>query len=257
MLDTGVLMPRGEQSSTFVAYGARPTEVQPLLTGAGFELVSLLGVEGLASMIEDNLNALTGPAWELWSDLNCRVASDPSLHGAVEHLLAVAVKPRWRAALRQVARRLHAAGLAFKVVGGAALALHGVPLPVHDIDLEMPVSDVYRFHELYADQATLLPALRQGETYSSHFGRYTIEGVQIEVMGDLHRREGDRWLPATTSTESTVDVEGTPCPVSWLEEEALAYIRRDRLDRAALCLPHCDHLRLVRLLRGEQPTNVL
>jgi hypothetical protein len=156
-----------------------------------------------------------------------------------------------------IARRLRASGIAFKLVGGASIALHGVPVPVHDIDLEMPVSDVYRFHQLYADYVTLEPELRVGETYRSHFGRYTIEGVQIEVIGDLHRREGDRWHPSSTSTQSMLDVEGTPCPVSWLEEETLAYIRRDRLERAALCLPHCDRLRLVHLLRGERPTHVL
>ena len=43
-------------------------------------------------MIEETVNALTGPAWELWADLNYRVAANPQLHGAVEHLLAIAVK---------------------------------------------------------------------------------------------------------------------------------------------------------------------
>ena len=48
-----------------------------------------------------------------------------------------------------------------------------------------------------------------------------------------------------------------PVRVSWLEEEALAYIRRGRLERAALMLPHCDHARLVALLRGQVKTPVL
>lgn len=256
-LEAGILPPRGEHASAFVAYGAFPGEVAPLLNDTGFELVSLLGVEGLVSMIEDPVNALDGPAWELWSDLNYRVAADPSLHGAVEHLLAIALKPRWRAVLRAVVRRLHAAGIAFKVVGGAALALHGVPVPVDDIDLEMPVPDVYRFQELYGEHATQPAALSASDLYRSHFGRYTVDGVQIEVMGDLHRREGDRWVPGYSTTEARLEVDGVPCPASWLEEETLAYIRRGRLERAARCLPYCDHERLTQLLRAEIQIHVL
>ena len=81
--------------------------------------------------------------------------------------------------------------------------------------------------------------------------------VQIEVMGDLHRREGTHWVPTYTRTETTLEVEGVPVRVPWLEEETLAYVRRSRLDRAAICLPHCNHDRLTKLLRGEQATFVL
>ena len=35
------------------------------------------------------------PAWDAWVTLNWRLAADPTLHSGAEHLLAVAVKPRW------------------------------------------------------------------------------------------------------------------------------------------------------------------
>ena len=60
-----------------------------------------------------------------------------------------------------------------------------------------------------------------------------------------------------SATETTVDLDGVPVHVSWLEEETLAYARRGRLGRAAECLPHCDHDRLLALLRGEQAAGVL
>jgi len=77
----------------FVAYFAHPTEVVPLCQGAGFAVVTVLGVEGVISMIEAGVNALSGAAWDLWVDLNYRLATDPSIHGCNEHLLAIAVKP--------------------------------------------------------------------------------------------------------------------------------------------------------------------
>jgi len=92
ILSTGVLPPR--KGGGFIAYFAHPAEVGPLVTRSGFEIVTILGVEGLVGRIEDGVNALSGPAWEAWVDLNYRVAADPSIHGGAEHLLVIALKLR-------------------------------------------------------------------------------------------------------------------------------------------------------------------
>lgn len=257
LLTTGVLPPRGESDPEFVAHFAHPSEVGPLCRDAGFEVVTVLGVEGLVSLIETGVNALSGEAWDAWVDLNYRVAPDPSIHGCVEHLLAVAVKPRWRAVLREIAWRLDKAEITYKVVGGASAALHTVPLPVKDLDIETDIEGAYRFQTLFPDCVVEPVALRESEAHRSHFGRLDFDGVVVEVMGDLHRREGERWVPTVATTKATVDLDGVSVHVSWLEEEMLAYIRRGRLDRAAQCLPHCDRERLLALLRGEQATGVL
>ncbi len=257
ILSTGCLPPREGRIGEFVAHFAHPTEVAPLCQQAGFEVLTLLGVEGLVSMIEEGVNALSGQAWDAWVDLNYRVAADPSIHGCVEHLLAIAVKPRWRSVLRRIARRLDGAGVAYKVVGGASLALHSVPVPVRDLDIETDAEGAYRFGALFAPHVVEPVALRESQVYRSHIGRFEIDGLSVEILGDLHRREGARWVPTAATTETTVHLDDVPVRVSWLEEETLAYIRRGRLDRAAQCLPHCDQARLLALLRGEQATGVL
>lgn len=166
-------------------------------------------------------------------------------------------QPDWRTALRQLVLWLDEAGVGYKVVGGTGVALHGVTVPVHDVDLEMSVEDAYRFQQRFAEQTLEPVALRESETYRSHFGRFEIAGLIVEVMGDLQRREDGRWTPTSTLTEATVNLDGVPVRVPWLEEETLAYIRRGRMERAALCLPHCDHERLLSLLRGERRTYVI
>jgi len=257
ILTTGVLPPRGESDAEFVAYFAHPTEVVPLLRNVGLGTVTVLGVEGLVSMVEDGVNALSGEAWDTWADLNYRIATDPSIHGCVEHLLVVAVKPLWRAVLRQIAWRLNEVGMAYTLVGGVSAALHGVPVPVNDLDIETDAEDAYRFQALFADHVVEPVALRENEVYRSHFGRFDFAGVAVEVIGDIRRREGELWVPTRAKTETTVNLDGVPVHVSWLEEETLAYVRRGRLDRAAQCLPHCDQGRLLALLRGEQDIGVL
>jgi S-adenosylmethionine-dependent methyltransferase len=255
---TGVLPPTASGSPTFTAYFARPEEVAPLCWEAGFEVAAVLGVEGLVSVIEDQaVNSLTGPAWDWWAEANWRTAPDPSLHGAVEHLLVVARNPRWRPVLCEIARRLAEAEVRYTVVGGTSLALHGLPLPVKDIDIETDPNGAYRFAALFAPHVVEPIALRESPSYRSHFGKFNFDGVQVEVMGRLERREGNTWVPTEVVNTETVNLEGVPVRTSWLEDEVLAYIRRGRLDRAALCLPRCNQERLLTLLRGARATHVL
>lgn len=257
VMRTGRLPPRSQAGSAFVAYFAHPSEVVPLCRKAGFEVLTVLGVEGVVSMIEDQVNALSGAAWDTWLDLNHRLASDLTIHGCVEHLLVVAHKPRWRAVLRHIAQRSNEFGVVSKVVGGAAAALHGVPIPVKDLDIETDFDGARRFQALFPEHVVEPVSLRESETYRSHLGRLDFDGVAVEIMGDLQRREGERWVPTAARTQTTVDLEGVAARVSWLEEETLAYIRRGRLERAAQCLPHCNRERLLALLRGEQALGVL
>ncbi len=241
----------------FVSYFSRPEDVPPLFWQSGLEVTTILGLEGLASRAEERLNELRGPAWEAWLDVNYAVAADPAIHGLTDHLLVVARKPAWRAALRRLAGRLNEAGIPYKVVGSASLALHGLPLIVGDIDIETSAADAYRVADLFADHLVMPVALRESPLYRSHLGHLEIAGVTVEIMGDIEQPVAGGWASTATSTETRVNLDGVPVPVSWLEEEMLAYIRRDRLDRAALCLSHCDQGRLLMLLRGQVRTNVV
>lgn len=246
LLETGQLPPRPEGG--FVAYMAHPTEVAPLCRGAGLDVETVLGVEGVVSMIDASVNALEGAAWDYWVDLNYTLASDPSIHGVVEHLLAICRKPLWRAVLRTIIQRLAASDIAYRVVGGTALALRGLPVPVHDLDLEMSVADVYRFGDLFSPYALEPVAWRETADVRSHFGRFEIGGMVVEAMGGLEWRRGDRWVPSMLATADTADLDGLAVPVPELEEDVLAYLRRGRLERAALALPHCNPERFQALL---------
>lgn len=256
LLDTGRLPPRPLRPGGFVAYFAHPREVAPLCWRAGLEVRAVLGVEGLVSQIEAGVNQLEGDAWARWVDVNWRVAPDPSLHGAVEHLLVVTRRPLWRAALRHLAEKLNAAGIPYKIVGSTSLALHGLPLAPGDIDVETDGASAYHVQTLWPEAVVDPVMLRTSAAYRSHLGHLSIDGVTVEVMGAMERPAGDGWVSTSASTETIVDLDGVPVPISWLEEETLAYVRRGRLERAAQCLPYCDQNRLLALLRGDVPTAV-
>ncbi|MGC9358433.1 MAG: hypothetical protein ACP5GX_11220 [Anaerolineae bacterium] len=81
----------------------------------------------------------------------------------------MARKARWRALLPSLARRLNEAGIDYRLVGGASVTLHGVPVTTQDLDLEMSKADAYRCQTLLESvfgAKTLLPvALREKESY--------------------------------------------------------------------------------------------
>lgn len=257
VLVSGMIPPFKRDSTEWVSFMIHPREVRPFLFSESFDVHSILGVEGIVSMIEDRVNELQGEAWQVWADLNFQVAEDTSLHGCVGHLLAVAERPLWRESIQEVCGRLNEEGISYRIVGGMSARLQGVDLPVNDIDLEMDNGAVYRFQELFEEYTLQAVELRENETYRSHFGRFDVRGVTFEVMADLQRREGENWVPSYTITSQEVEVEGVKVNVSWLEEEVLAYMRRGRLERAAACLPLCDRERLGSLFGRIGDLNVV
>lgn len=247
---SGLLPPRTDGQVAFTAYFAHPNEVRPLCESAGLDLIELLAAEGLASGRDDKLNALEGNAWDFWVDVNATVSRDPSVLGGAEHLLAVCRRPRWRSVLKQIAATAAEHKLDYRIVGGTALALRGLPVPVHDVDVEFPataIDDAYRLERLLEGEIILQVSWRESESYRSHFGRMIVDGVAVEIMAGLERRVGEQWLPSFLTTDEVVWFEGLQVRTLALEEEVLAYLRAGRLDRAGTVLPHCkaDRMRLL------------
>lgn len=249
---TGLQPPREDGQVAFVAYFAHPSEIRPLCRHAGLEIRTVLGVEGVCSLREEKINALQGEAWDQWVEINYRIAHDPCTHGGVEHLLAVCHRPRWRAILHRVARTLSETNIDYRLVGSAALALHGVDVPVHDLDLEMAKEDAQRLLAQFKAHIVLPLAWREAEHIRSHYGRLEIDGVGIDVMAGLERRVRGHWVPALCTSGTTVELDGTRICLVALEEETLSQMRRGRLDAAAAALPSCDHNRLLERLAEAQ-----
>lgn len=258
ILDTGRIPPRSDGTPTFVAYLAHPAEVQPLCRRAGFTVLHLLGVEGVVSTSEEKINALEGEAWGRWVDVNYQIAHDPYSLGGIEHILAVCRKPVWREVLRRIAHTLNVAQIDYAVVGGTSLALRGLPVPVNDLDIEMGSRDDLRRAETFLSTHVIEPvAYRESEQVRSYSGRLCMDGVSVEIMAVLEWRRRERWVPSLLSTRTEVALGGTKVSVLSLEEEALATLRRGKLKRAALALPHCDPVRFQQLLRQAQRERAL
>ena len=70
-------------------YFADPTNVRPFMERCGVETVEVLGCEGVVSEVEEELNQLADPEFEMWVDLNYRLGKNPKLLAASAHILHV------------------------------------------------------------------------------------------------------------------------------------------------------------------------
>jgi S-adenosylmethionine-dependent methyltransferase len=74
------------------AYFAHPDEVIPLGESAGFSTLRLMGCEGILAGHEEYVNSLSGADHDFWLDINYRMAQEPCLLGASDHLLYIGRK---------------------------------------------------------------------------------------------------------------------------------------------------------------------
>jgi hypothetical protein len=55
-------------------------------------VTGLFAAEGFVGALDETMNALEGSEWEAWVDLNYRLASEPTLFSAADHVLALGKK---------------------------------------------------------------------------------------------------------------------------------------------------------------------
>ena len=78
------------------------------------------------------------------------------------------------------------ADVRWAVTCGSALTLHGLPYHPSDLDFFAPADDAYRIAERLSEFPTVFPVqLRSSGIFRSHFGRFRIDDVEVDVVGDF------------------------------------------------------------------------
>jgi GNAT superfamily N-acetyltransferase len=145
------------------------------------------------------------------------------------------VKKSYLAALRTIHRRLCDASIEWVVTGSLGMALQGMSVEVHDIDLQTDEIGAYEIEKRLADYIIRPVRYVASERIRSHFGRLEIEGVKVEIMGALQKwLDGQGWEKPVDVTQyrRLVEVEGMSVPALSLAYEQQAYEQLGRLDKA-------------------------
>lgn len=121
------------------------------------------------------------------------------------------------------------------VTGSLGMALHGMQMEIHDIDLQTDKEGAYEIERRLVTSLVKLVHFKASERIRSYFGVFEVGGIKIEIMGDMQHLNDDQKWDAQVAIESCrdwVDLEGMHIPVMTLEHEAEAYLKMGRTEKA-------------------------
>ncbi|WP_254536618.1 nucleotidyltransferase domain-containing protein [Halomarina litorea] len=148
------------------------------------------------------------------------------------------------AAVRTLCDRLPE-DLPWAITASANLALRGLPVDPGDVDVVTDAEGVHRIADCFSDAVVrpLVPPEAAGSpTIRSHFGALSLDGCEVELMGDVEHRVDGEWVPAPDvgAVREFVTMGEYAVPVMPLDFEAFGYRARGDNERAALVAKHAE-----------------
>jgi hypothetical protein len=124
------------------------------------------------------------------------------------------------------------------VTGSTGFALQGVPVAVHDVDVQTDAAGAYEIARRFAAEVTAPVRPAESARIRSHFGALLVDGIAVEIMGDIQKRRPDGTWEAPVDVARhrrwvTLD-DGLRVPVLALEYEATAYRMLGRHETAEM-----------------------
>lgn len=144
--------------------------------------------------------------------------------------------------LKKIVGRLKGEGITWALTGSLSFALQGVPVDPHDIDIQTDKEGAYRIAELFSEHITRKVRFSTSERIRSHFAVMMIDGVRVEIMGDIQKRVGNEWEPAPDLNRYIhhIRIDGIEIPVLDLNYEYIAYLKLGRYERAMILKSFID-----------------
>lgn len=147
------------------------------------------------------------------------------------------IDPTYLNILRLIYTRLKDSNINWVVTGSLGFALQNVPVTPQDIDLQTNEAGAYEIERLLSKYVTRNVVFSSVENIRSHFGALTIDGIKVEIMGDIAKRLEDGTWEEPVDLErykQFVEVEGMQIPVLSLEYEYQAYLKLGRIEKAQI-----------------------
>ncbi|MYE88649.1 hypothetical protein F4X33_06610 [Candidatus Poribacteria bacterium] len=147
------------------------------------------------------------------------------------------IDPVYLNILRQIHARLANTDVNWVITGSFGFALQGVPVQPNDIDIQTDRAGAYAIESLFSDVVVRKVKFSATERIKSHFGALRIDGLEVEIMGDIQKRGADGvWeeIVDLPRYKQMVEIAGLLVPVLSLEYECQAYIKFGRVEQAKM-----------------------
>ena len=157
------------------------------------------------------------------------------------------LNPNYLNVLCKIEARLTNTNINWALTGSLSFALQGIALEPHDIDIQTEKAGAYEIERRFSEFVVRKVVFSSSEKIRSHFGAISIDGIQVEIMGDISKRLDDvTWEePVNVARHKRIImVEDMHIPVLSLEYEYHAYLKLGRIQNAQL---------LKQALQGKKP----
>jgi hypothetical protein len=115
------------------------------------------------------------------------------------------------------------------------MALQGMEIEVHDIDIQTDQRGAYEIEKRLSEYVVKPVRFSASAGIRSHFGILEMDGIKIEIMGDIQKLlAGHTWEQPVKVEQHRcwVDIDGLRIPVLSLQYEYQAYLKLGRVERA-------------------------
>ncbi len=143
-----------------------------------------------------------------------------------------------------LAEKLESSKTSWAITGSTSLALQGIDLVPNDVDILTDEAGAYTIANLFSEQVVSPVSFKRSPRYESHFGRLEVEGVTIEIMGNLRVFRGGQWSPIMTPQTRKVEiieVENQKVPVISLASQKDSGYLKERLGKTRSIFPRQEH----------------
>jgi len=121
------------------------------------------------------------------------------------------------------------------ITGSLGFALHGMNVSVNDIDIQTDKHGAFHIANIFRSNIVTPIELSESKKIRSYLGELNINGVKIEIMGDLQKKLSSGNWECPVSVEEHLEIieyKGMKLPVLSLEYEEQAYRTLGRIEKA-------------------------
>jgi hypothetical protein len=140
------------------------------------------------------------------------------------------VPKRIQKALEIIYSKLKDKKIKWILAGSLSLALQGVKIRPKDIDIITDKKGALLMNKLLKEYEVKPVKFQRSELFESYFGKFKIDEVKIEIMGNLKEKRGKRWVSFSKRLKSPdfVKIGEIKLPVSPLIDQLKSYEKSGR-----------------------------
>ena len=139
--------------------------------------------------------------------------------------------------LTKIYTRIKDKSINWAVTGSLNMALQGMPVTIHDIDLQTDKDGAYNIARAMAESVVTPVYYRMSDRIRSHYGALNVDGIQVEIMGDIQKLMEDQAWEEPVRIDlyrKWVSIAGMRIPVLSLDYEYQAYRLMGRREKVEL-----------------------